>query len=792
MFKNYLKITYRNLFRNKALSFINIFGLAMGMAFAILIGMWMQYETSFDGFHQNEDRLAMVMKNTLFNNEKNTGNASPLPLYYELKSNFPEVKRASRLSWNESHSLMTGTNKFSRWGMHVDADFLNMFSFPLIKGSTVTALNDPNSILLTESLASALFGKEDPMGKTIKYDNEHILRVTGLLKDVPKNSTLTFDFLAPYQFIIDHNDWIRNNKGNWANNFLMNVVELKEGISMEAFSKKIGPLNVQRDKTLKNQTLFLQPMSKWHLYGDFKNWVNVGGKIDYVRLFGIIGVFVLLIACINFMNLSTARSELRMKEVGIRKTLGSRRIDLIIQFLSESLLTAGLAFLLSLGLIKILLPYLKDLGFENIHFDANNFSLLGTALILSVITGLVAGSYPALYLSSFLPVRVLKGLNKQGKGAVTFRRVLVVSQFSISVGLIICTAIVFQQIGHAKDRSIGYNPNNLITIDASRDLAVNYDALKQDLLNSGYIQSVAKASQPMTATYNIWSDFSWEGKDPHADLAIDAIMAEWDFEKTVGLTLKQGRPFSKDYKTDSNAVILNESALKMIGYKDPIGKTMKSGDRVLNIVGIAEDIILTDPFKTVAPLAILFNGSKMDNINDIFIRLKPTADLTKALAAIHPIFDRYNPSLPFEYRFADEEFNKKFSMENEVGKLAGIFAGLAIFISCLGLFGLAMFLSERRNKEIGIRKVLGASVGNVVLLLSKEFVVLVLAACVIASPIAFWLMKDWLDKYDYRISFNWSVVVLAGLGAILIALLTVSFQAIKAAVANPVKSLRAE
>jgi len=792
MFKNYFKITYRNLFKNKVLSFINIFGLAMGMAFAILIGLWMTYETSFDGFHKNKDRIAMVMKNTLFNNEKNTQNSSPLPLYHELKSNFPEVKRASRLTWTESHSLMTGTNKFSRPGLHVDGDFLEMFSFPLIKGSAATALNDPNSIILTESLASALFGKEDPLGKTIKYDNEHVLRVTGLVKDVPKNSTITFDFLAPYQFIIDNNNWIKGNKDNWSNNFLMNLVELKEGVSMEAFSKKIGPLNMQKDKSLKNQTLFLHPMSKWHLYSDFKNWENVGGKIDYVRLFGIIGVFVLLIACINFMNLSTARSELRMKEVGIRKTLGSRRIDLIAQFLSESLLTAALAFLLSLGLIQLLIPYLKDLGFENIHFDASNFSLLGTALILSVITGLVAGSYPALYLSSFLPVRVLKGGNQQGRGAVTFRRVLVVSQFSISVGLIICTVVVFQQIGHARDRSTGYNPNNLLTIDASRDLAVNYDALKQDLLNSGYIESVAKASQPMTATYNIWSDFSWEGKDPHADIALDAIMAEWDFEKTVGLTLKQGRPFSRDYKTDSNAVILNESALKIIGYKDPIGKTMKSANRVLNIVGIAEDVILTDPFKTVAPLAILFNGSKTDNINAILLRLKRAADPAKTLAAIHPIFDKYNPSLPFEYRFGDEEFSKKFTTEKQVGKLSGIFSVLAIFISCLGLFGLAMFLAERRNKEIGIRKVLGASVGSLVALLSKEFVGLVLVSCVIASPIAYWLMKDWLDKYDYRIPFNWSVVVLAGLGAVLIALFTVSFQAIRAAVANPVQSLRDE
>ena len=792
MFRNYFKVTLRNLFKNKSLSFINISGLAMGMAFAILIGLWIQYETSYDGFHQNKDRIAMVMKNTLFNEERNTMNSSPLPLYYEFKNNFPEVKRASRLSFTGNDNLVVGNNKFNRPGNYVDADFLSMFSFSLLEGNAATALTDPNSIVLTESLAAALFGKEDPIGKTIRLNNEYTIRVTGLLKDLPKNSTLSFDFLVPYQFVIDHNDWIKGNQASWTNNFLVNVVELKEGVSMEAFSKKIGPLNMQRDHSLKNQTLFLHPLSKWHLYDNFKNWENVGGKIDYVRMFGIIGIFVLLIACINFMNLSTARSELRMKEVGIRKTLGSRRVDLILQFLSESLLTAGLSFLFSLGLIKLLLPSLKDLGFENIDLDLSKVTVLGAALILSFITGLVAGSYPALYLSSFMPVSVLKGLNKQGKESVMFRRVLVISQFSISVGLIICTVIVFQQISHGRDRSIGYNPNNLLTVEASKDLCMNFDALKQDLLNTGVIGSVAKASQPMNARYNSWGDFSWAGKDPHADIAIDAIMTEWDFEKTVGLKMLQGRPFSKDYKTDSNGVILNEAALKIIGYKDPIGKTMKSADRVLTIVGITEDVLLTDPFKSISPLAILFNGSKTSNVNDILIRLKPTNDLPKTLAAIQPVFARYNPSQPWAYHFADDDFGKKFSTEKQVGKLAGIFAGLGISISCLGLFGLAMFMAERRNKEIGVRKVLGASVADVVLLLSKEFVWLVGVGCLIAGSSAYWLMHNWLEKYEYRIGFNWWVFAGVSLGAILIALVTTSFQAIRAARVNPVKSLKAE
>ena len=789
MFKNYFKIAWRNLWKNKGLSFINISGLAIGMAFAVLIGLWVQYETSFDSFHKNRDRIALVQKHTLFNDNKNTQESTPLPLYDELKNNYPEVKRATRLTWNDNHSLVTGNNKFNKKGRYVDPDFLEMFSFPLIKGNATTALTDPSSIILTESLATALFGTEDPIGKTIKMDNEYNVQVRAIARDVPKNSTLDFDFLVPYTFLIGHSEWIRNNKSSWSNNFMMNMVELKEGVSMEAFSKKIGPLNVQRDKTIKNQTLFLHPLSKWHLYNDYKNWVNVGGKMEYVRLFGIIGIFVLLIACINFMNLSTARSEKRSREVGIRKAVGSRRMQLVVQFISESMFTTFLAFLLSLGIIQLVLPYLKNFGFENIQFDFSNGVLLISVFLVCIVTGLIAGSYPAFYLSSFLPVRALKGMFKQGKGSVAFRKVLVVSQFAISIGLIISTIIVFQQINHAKNRSLGYNPDNLISINASDDLTKNYAVLKQDILNTGYFESVAKASQPMTRIYNRWSDFSWEGKDPNADIALDALMTEWDFEKAAGLKFKQGRPFSVDHKTDSNAVILNEEALKVIGYKDPIGKTMTSGGRVITIVGIVENVLIDNPFKPVNPLAILFNANVANNI---FLRLKPTADLKKALGAIQPVFDKYNPSFPFEYSFVDEEFGKKFTTENQVGKLAGIFAGLAIFISCLGLFGLAMFMAERRTKEIGIRKVLGASIANLWALLSKEFVLLVTIGCFIASPLAFLLMKNWLQKYEYRIDISWWVFAIAGMLAVVIALLTVSAQAIKAAIANPVKSLRTE
>jgi putative ABC transport system permease protein len=787
MFKNYFKIAWRSLLQNKGLAFINIFGLAIGMAFALLIGLWIQYETSFDQFHKNINRLALIRKHNLFNNQKSTATSQPVPLHDELKRNYPEIKRLTRIDNNE-HSLVIDNNKFHKKGLYVDRDFLTMLSFPLVKGNAATALNDPNGIVLTESLANTLFGKEDPIGKPIKIDNEYTALVTAVAKDAPDNSTISFEFLAPFEYLLRNSERVKT--AQWGNNWLTYIVELKEGSSMQALSKKIEPVVMKKRTDGVTQLLFLQPLQQWHLYSDYKEWVNTGGRIEYVRLFTVIGIFVLLIACINFMNLSTARSEKRAKEVGIRKAVGSQRIQLIVQFLSESMLTAFLAFLLSILLIQLLLPLLKDIGFEKIHFRFGDVSLWASLLGVCIVTGLLAGSYPALYLSSFVPVKVLKGTLKQGIAAVSFRKILVVLQFTISIGLIVCTVIVFQQIGHAKDRHLGYNPDNLITIVTSNnDLKKNYEAWKQELLNTGYIESVAQTSGPMTNITNSWSDFTWEGKDPNARTSFDVMMTDWDYVKTAGVQLIKGRGFSREYKTDSNAIIINETAAKLVGYKDPLGKVISLGTEPLTVIGVVKDVVMRDPFKPVGPSITLFN---VQRTSIMLLRLASNVDLTKALAAIKPISEKYNPALPFEYRFADEEYAKKFTTENQVGKLAGILAGLAIFISCLGLFGLATFMAERRIKEIGIRKVLGASVANLWMLLSKEFVLLVLLSGIIASPLAFWLMHDWLQKYDYRITIEGWVFALAGLLAVLIALFTVSTQAVKAALANPVKSLRTE
>lgn len=789
MLKNYLKVAWRNIINNKALSFLNIMGLATGMAFALLIGIWIRYEISFDQFHANGKRISLIMKHTLYNDQKNTQESTPLPLYYELKDNYPEVKRLTRMNWGDMHSIVYGENKFNKNGRYVDPDFLEIFSFRMLKGNSASALNDPNSIILSESFARLLFKEEDPLGKFVKLDNQFDLQVTGVVEDAPGNSTIKFDYLAPYEFGVGISEFVRNSKTNWGNNFLMNVVELKEGVSTETFSKKIAALNTQKDSRIRNQTLFLHPLNKWHLQNDYKNWVNTGGRIQYVSLFGMIGVFILLIACINFMNLSTARSEKRAREVGIRKAVGSKRSQLILQFMSESMLVTLLSFVVSVILIVLMLPFLKNFGFENVRFTLDNLDVFGAALLICLFTGLLAGSYPALYLSALRPIKVLKGLFRQGFSAVVFRRALVISQFGISIGLIICTVIVFQQIRYAKERSLGYDPNNMISVGMTEDLAKNYQALKQEILSTGYFEVVAKASQPMTRIYNRWSDFSWDGKDPDADIAFDAIMTEWDLEKAAGLKFKLGRPFSVKYKTDSNAVILNEEAVKIMGYTNPIGRKMKTGDREITIVGVVENLVIDNPFKSSYPLAILFNAN---GANNIFVRVKDGKDLEGALAVARPVFEKFNPSYPFEYSFVDDEFNSKFSLETQVGKIAGVFAGLAVFISCLGLFGLSTFMAERRIKEIGIRKVLGASVANLWAILSKEFVFLVLAGCLIASPIAFWLMKDWLQKYDYRIEISFWVFIMAGILTIIITLITVSSHAIKTALSNPVKSLRTE
>ena len=789
MIKNYIKIAWRNMARSKGYSALNILGLSIGMAVAILIGLWAQHEISYDSFHSNKDNIGIIMKKTLFNNEKGTQSGVMLPLYTELKANYPDVKYATRLDWGDNHSLIIGDKKLGKNGYFADPDFLRMFSFPLLEGNTDDALKDLYSIVLTKSLAKAIFGNDDPMGKTIKVDNKNLLKVSGVLKDIPDNSTLQFDFLMPYELNVATNDFVKGARDQWKNNFLQTFVQLKENVSMKTFSSKIENLARAKSNDTTQATLFVHPMEKWHLYGDFKDWKNVGGLIQYVQLFALIGLLVLIIACINFMNLSTARSEKRAREVGIRKAIGSRRNQLIVQFLSESVVTAFIAFIVSLIIVKVSLPFLSDVGFNHIVLNVSSVPLLSILLAGCLFTGILAGSYPALYLSQFNPVKVLKGTYQGGKSANLPRKILVVTQFTFSIALIIGTVIIFQQIRFAKSRSLGYNPNNLLSFSLSDDLLKNYDPMKRDLISTGYVEAVTRSSSPMTGVYNQWDDFSWEGKDPSSHPLFSAVMVDYDYDKVTQVRLKAGRFFSKDFATDSSAVILNEASVKLMGLKKPIGKAMRVGEQPATIIGVIDNVMMQDPFKSVQPAVLILRPYFR---TQGLLRFKKGADIKDALAAIKPVMHRYNPGYPFTYRFTDEEFNKKFEAENQVAQLSGVFAALAIFISCLGLLGLASFMAERRKKEIGVRKVLGASISQLWMLLSKEFVLLILLSCVIASPIALYFLQGWLEKYEYHINISPLVFIGGGVIAVVITLVTVSFQAIKAAIANPVKSLRTE
>lgn len=785
MIRNYCRVAWRNLLHNKTLSAINITGLALGMAFALLIGMWVQYEKSFDQFHTNGDRIGIFIKHSLFNDEKSTQYATPLPLYALMQHDYPEVKRATRISQSDKLGIAYGNNKFFKTGIFADPAFLRMFSFPLIEGNINTALNEVNSIILTQSQARALFGNASAMGQIVKVDNME-MQVTGVMRDLPSNSTFDFDFLMPFAIMERESSFVRDANTRWGVNFAWNAIELNPGAGMEGLSKKVRDLVNQHDPGHNNQFLDLQPFTRMHLYNEFKDWKEAGGRITYIHLFSIIGIFVLLIACINFMNLSTARSEKRAKEVGIRKAIGSGRTQLIGQFLSESVITALIAFVVAIMLILMIQPFLSQVGVSHVQFSMQHIWM---ALGICIATGLLAGSYPAWYLSSFIPVRVLKGAVKTGKNPVTLRRVLVVFQFAISIALIICTTIVFQQIRHAQTRPMGYQPDNLLAVQTSAALNKNFAALKQELLATGQLEAVTRTSQPMTANYNKWSDFSWEGKDPKAEISMDVIMGDWDYDKVTGMQLLQGRSFEASHRSDSTGVILNETALKTIGYKDPIGKTIKAGAKTLTIIGIIKDMVLYNPYQTAYPLAIIF---ERDDANAILLRLKKGGDLSKTLTIISPIFEKYNTDQPFVYTFTDQDFARKFEMENQVGSLAASFAMLAILISSMGLFGLAMFMVERRTKEIGIRKVLGASMPQLWVLLSRDFVWLVLLAAVIATPCAFYLMRQWLNHFDYRIGMSWEVFAGAGILSCIIALLTVSSQALKAALINPVISLKSE
>ena len=793
MFRSYFKIGWRNLLRNKVYSFINIGGLAVGMAVAILIGLWIYDELSFDKSCQNRNRIAQVIQNVTNNGEVKTWTSVPFPLAEELRKNYgSDFKHiAMAVHWGD-HLLNFEDKKLKVTGVFFENEAPEMFSLKMLQGSS--SLNDPTSILLSSGIAKAYFGNEDPLNKLMKIDNMPGVTVTGVYEDFPHNSTFAgVNFIATVNFLYSNDEGLRTMPDPWRPNFVALFVQLNDNADFHGVSAKIKDVKLKKvneQLAKKKPELFLHPMNQWHLYSEFKNGVNVGGAIQYVWMFGIIGVFVLLLACINFMNLSTARSERRAKEVGIRKTVGSLGSQLILQFFSESLLTVLLAFALSLLLVQCSLPFFNEVSDKQMSIAWVNPVLWITSIVLITITALIAGSYPAFYLSSFKPAKVLKGTFNAGRFTTLPRKVLVVVQFTVSITLIIGTIIVYQQIQFAKNRPIGYSRNNLINIPTMNpSIHKHFDAVREVLMQTGVVTSLAESQSPTTGIWNSTSGLSWKGKDPDFSIDFGVVAAGYDYGKTIGWNLKEGRDFSRDFLSDSSALILNESAVHLMGLRNPIGEVVTWWGHPNTVVGVIEDMVMESPYDEPRP--VIYELSKEDG-NMVIIKLNPAASARDALTKIEPVFEKYNAEQPFEFQFVDENYAKKFGSEERVGKLSGFFTTLAVIISCLGIFGLASFIAEQRTKEIGIRKVLGASVFMLWRMLSKDFVVLIVLSSLIAAPLSFYFLHQWLSKYAYRTEITWWVFVATGISAIAITLLTISYQAVKAALMSPVKSLQSE
>src|SRR5450432_1932237 len=792
MLKNYFHIAWRNITKSKGTSAINIGGLGVGMAVAILIGLWVYDEISFDKNFSNYDHIAKVIQNVTNNGEVQTWNRVPYPLAEELRKNYGSDFRKVVLEASPGdHLVIHGEKKFTKEGGFFEKGAPDMFSLKMLRGNR--SLEDPSSVLISESAAKTYFGNDDPINQVLKIDNQFTLKVSGVYQDFPRNSSFAnLSFMSTWDQIYYHSDWIYT-ENPWRPNAFTVYVLLYDHADIRQISARIRDAKLKKINSQlaqKKPALFLQPMSEWHLYAEYKNGVNAGGAIQYVRMFCIIGIFVLMLACINFMNLSTAKSEKRAKEVGIRKTLGSLRFQLVIQFFSESLLTVLMAFVLSLFIVELSLPFFNSIADKQMQIPWTNpyFWLIGFAFTL--LTGLVAGSYPSFYLSSFIPIKVLKGNFRTSRFASVPRKVLVVLQFTVSVILIIGTMIVYRQIQFAKNRPVGYSRNGLITIPMMTPaLHDHFDAFRNEMMQTGTIESVTESGSPTTGIWNSTSGFSWPGKDPNLSTDFGVVSATLDFGKTIGWQIKEGRGFSRDFLTDSSAVMLNEAAVNYMNLKHPVGETVTWWGKPLKVIGIIKNMVIESPYDEARP-AIYTNLTYPGNVT--ILKLNQAVSTTAGLQKIEPIFKKFNPEQPFEYKFVDEEYAKKFGDEERIGRLAGFFASLAVVISCLGLFGLTSFVAEQRKKEIGVRKVLGASVFSVWNLLSRDFLLLVIISFLIAVPLSWYFMHSWLQNYNYRVSLSWWIFAAAGAGALVVTFVTVSFQAIKAAVASPVKSLRTE
>jgi putative ABC transport system permease protein len=790
MIKNYMKTMWRSLAKNRTYSLLNIGGLAIGIACAAFIFLWVEDEVNYDSVNVKKDRLYLVEENQKYDTYVFTESSTPGLMAPAMKAELPGVANTARSTEGETSFLFAkGDRSVFASGKYVDPSIFSMFTLQFVQGSAATAFQQLHSLVITEKTAIKFFGNDkNIIGKSIRIDNKQDYVVSGVLKDLPANSSLQFEWLMPYQIYFDKSPWLKS----WGNQATSTYVELKPGVDPETVNKQLYGYIQKREPTALGHS-FLFAMNDWHLYDDFKDGKKTGGgQIEYVHLFTIIAWIILFIACINFMNLATARSEKRAREVGVRKVLGAVKKLLVIQFISEAIFMALIATLFALALVALVLPVFNTLVQKQLTLGLGNPVHIIMLIAITLICGLVAGSYPSLYLSSFNPVTVLKGIKLKDSGAAFIRKGLVVLQFTASIILIISTIIVYQQIQHVKSRQLGFNKNNLIEMNMQGDMAKNFNPIKQDLLNSGYAANVALADHAIIDNGNNTSGMTWDGKPAGSKILISQRNVTTEFMETSGLKMQEGRNLIITDTAGPIHMVVTKSLEKLMGKGSAVGKTMHyEGDTTTaTIVGVVNDYVYGNMYGKPDPVMFFCVPPRRASI--MYVRIKQQNNLENTLAAIQSVMKKNNPAYPFDYRFVDDQFNKMFLNEALVGKLSRVFAALAIIISCLGLFGLAAYTAERRIKEIGIRKVLGASVPGIASLLSKDFLQLVLLSCLVAFPLAYWVMFNWLKKYEYHIGINWWVFIIAGAVAVIIALITVSFQSVKAALANPVKSLRSE
>lgn len=792
MIKSYLKIAWRVLVRNKAFSLINIMGLALGLACSLLIFLWVQDERNVDAFHANKNYLYQVYERQSYDGKVEASYPTQGLLAQELKKKIPEVLYVSGFEHAAApgaQSTVEAEDKiFKMNGAFAGEDFFKMFSYPLLQGNAQTALTTQEGIAISKKMAEMFFGSiQNAIGKTIRYENREDLSVTAVFENVPANSSQRFDFLRSWIAYVKENDWVHN----WGNASPDTYVQLRKDadpLEVEAKIKDFIYLYQQKDLSFITE-LGLQPYADKYLHNVFKDGKIEGGRIEYVNLFTIVAIFVLLIACINFMNLATARSVQRAKEVGVRKVIGAMRSVLIKQFIGEAVLLTLLSAFVALGIVVFLLPLFNGLTGKQLHLPVDNLFFWIDVLGLIAVTGIVAGSYPALFLSSLQPVKVLKAGLKFSWGALFFRKALVVFQFALSVILIVGMIVIYQQVKYIQTKNLGYDRENLVYMPIEGDLNKDYELFKQRALQIPGIVSISKMRNSPTIIEHHTNSISWPGKDPNLTVSFADVPVGYDFVKTMDLKLKEGRDFSIDYGTDTASFLINETALKKIGYTDPIGKPITWGSHPGKIIGVVKDFHFGSMHQPIEPFIARLDEKW--SYGNILVRIQG-GKTKEALTALEGLSKELNPKFPFSYSFSDDAYAYLYKSEQIVSKLSNYFALLAIFISCLGLFGLAAFSASQRTKEIGVRKVLGASVSNIISLLLNGFLKPVVIAIIIAIPVSQYFMQHWLNGFAYKIDLEWWVFALAGLVAIAIALLTVSYQAVRAALANPVKNLRTE